>query len=339
MKTPTALILGAGGTAVMTQTEYGEKLQEYARMLMHFTAMPGTTTNSKGGDSGLAAEIESLKRMMREGNNKNVVVVSRGGGSGWGLLTYGCVFASLGYLYVRYVKGWKLGDLMYVSQATLKASTGALKQGIEGLKDVTNQAKEYLQGRLDTLETNQSEHMERTERIDTHLDDLNGTVDEMHTELNEVGSNVREVQGTLGEIQEAQTYNSQGIFLLLRVVGEIAHNNDFKLRSRSELEQFSRQAPPIAGGSSAPGLESLLQIGGPDTAQASEPSPPYDEIGQDNKQNFQFEEITDQPLEGSNSTGSQSAKAGSQPRVLTRQGTRGVARVGGGGGGFGSLKR
>ncbi|GMH32840.1 hypothetical protein BSKO_00674 [Bryopsis sp. KO-2023] len=332
MKGPTAVLLGAGGTVAMMETEFSDTIRDWVRMALHFSTMPGDSRSKKSGDSGLAAEIESLKRMMREGNSKSVVVVNRGAGSGWGLLTYGCAFAGLGYLYVRYVKGWKLGDLMYVSQATLKASTGALKQGIDGLKDVTNQAKEYLQGRLDTLETNQEDHMERTERIDENLGELGGTVDEMHSELGEVGTNVREVQGTLGEIQEAQTYNTRGIFLLLKVVGEIAHNNDFKLRSRSELDQFSRQAPPIAGGSSAPGLESLLQIGGPETAQASEPTPMYDETGK-------FEDITDQPLETSHSTGSQSSKQSSQPRVLTRQGTRGVGRVGGGGGGFGSLKR
>lgn len=335
VKVPTAIILGAGGSAVLMESDFSDKIRDWIRMALHFSTMPGDS-GSKSKDSGLAAEIESLKRMMREGNSKSVVVVNRGSGSGWGMLTYGCAFAGLGYLYVRYVKGWKLGDLMYVSQATMKASTGALKQGIEGLKEVTNQAKEYLQGRLDTLETNQSEHMERTERIDENLGELGGTVGEMHTELNEVGSNVREVQGTLGEIQEAQSYNTRGIFLLLKVVGEIAHSNDFKLRSRSELDQFSRQPPPIAGGSSAPGLESLLQIGGPETAQASEPSPMYDEPA---RGNYQFEEITDQPLQGSNSTSSQDSKQFSQPRVLTRQGTRGVSRVGGGGGGFGSLKR
>lgn len=220
---------------------------------------------------------------------------------------------------------------MYVSQATMKASTGALKQGIESLKEVTNQAKEYLQGRLDTLETHQVEHMERTERIDENLGELGGTVDEMHSELNEVGSNVREVQGTLGEIQEAQTYNSQGIFLLLKVVGEIAHNNNFKLRSHSELERFSTKTPPIAGGSSAPGLESLLQIGGPEAAHGSEAAPPVEDIPQSGKMDYRIEEVPSQPLEPSNSASSQSSN---QPRVLTRQGTRKV-----GGAGFGSLKR
>lgn len=68
-----------------------------------------------------------------------------------------------------------------------------------------------------------------------------------------MGDNVRGVQGQLGEIQDAQAYNSKGIFLLLKVVGELAHQNDFKLRSRNELEQFSREPPPLTyGGGPAP---------------------------------------------------------------------------------------
>lgn len=68
-----------------------------------------------------------------------------------------------------------------------------------------------------------------------------------------MGDNVRGVQGQLGEIQDAQAYNSKGIFLLLKVVGELAHQNDFKLRSRNELDQFSREPPPLTyGGGPAP---------------------------------------------------------------------------------------
>lgn len=57
---------------------------------------------------------------------------------------------------------------------------------MDSLKDVTNQAKEYLQSRLDTMESAQSEHIEKTERIDNKVADLGGTVDEMHSDLTEV---------------------------------------------------------------------------------------------------------------------------------------------------------
>ena len=61
-----------------------------------------------------------------------------------------------------------------------------LSVGIDGLKDYTAKTKEYLSGRLNTLEDDQKEHMERTERIDDRLINLGDTVDEMHTELSEV---------------------------------------------------------------------------------------------------------------------------------------------------------
>ena len=59
---------------------------------------------------------------------------------------------------------------------------------------------------------------------------------------------MREVKGTLGEIQDAQQYNSQGIFLLLRVVGELVYNNDFRIGSRQALDQFSKRPPPLPRG-------------------------------------------------------------------------------------------
>lgn len=56
---------------------------------------------------------------------------------------------------------------------------------------------------------------------------------------------MKKVQGTLAEIQDAQQYSSQGIFLLLKVVGELVYHNDFKIKSKSELEYFARQQPPL----------------------------------------------------------------------------------------------
>ena len=46
-----------------------------------------------------------------------------------------------GYLYLRFVKGWRLVDFFYVSQASLKASTSALKQGAQagGSSGITSQ--------------------------------------------------------------------------------------------------------------------------------------------------------------------------------------------------------
>lgn len=72
-----------------------------------------------------------------------------------------------------------------------------------------------------------------------------------------MNSHVQQVRGALGEIQDAQKYNSQGIFLLLKVVGELVYHNDFKIRSRSELEQFSRSTPPMVEGTPAPVHSSL----------------------------------------------------------------------------------
>lgn len=54
------------------------------------------------------------------------------------------------------------------------------------MKDYTSKTKEYLSGRLNVLEDDQKEHMERTERIDDRLINLGDTVDEMHTEISEV---------------------------------------------------------------------------------------------------------------------------------------------------------
>lgn len=79
---------------------------------------------------------------------------------------------------------------------------------------------------------------------------------------------MREVKGTLGEIQDAQQYNSQGIFLLLRVVGELVYNNDFRIGSRQALDQFSQRPPPISSGSTVAGLESLRELSQPSEGNA-----------------------------------------------------------------------
>lgn len=58
--------------------------------------------------------------------------------------------------------------------------------GIENLKDLTDKTKEYLQGRLDIIESDQMSHIEKTDRLDNKLVDLGQTVDDMYTEVNEV---------------------------------------------------------------------------------------------------------------------------------------------------------
>lgn len=327
LRTPAALLVGAGGTVALMETDAGEQFRSYYRLLSNLAGAPNDPKSKGGSDSGLAGEIEGLKRMMRDSNRRDVVVVNRGSGS-WSLMGYGVLFAGLGLAYLRFWKGWRLGDLMYVSQATLKASTGALKQGMESLKEVTQQAKEYLQSRLDGLECAQAEHMEKTERIDNNISELGGTVDEMHDELSEVGTNVKGMQGQLGEIQDAQTYNSRGIFLLLKVVGELAHSNNFKLKN--ELDQFSREPPPLPVSSSTPGLEGLLMINGSESMQ------PIDPTGHENSSPGQgahhFEEITPDGASQSSSQATANPNPKPTPRVITRSGSKGVA-------GLGSLKR
>lgn len=59
------------------------------------------------------------------------------------------------------------------------------------MKDYTSKTKEYLTTRLNTLEGDQKEHMEKTERIDDRLITLGDTVDEMHTEISEVKRLIR----------------------------------------------------------------------------------------------------------------------------------------------------
>lgn len=267
VRTIPAVIIGAGGATAAY--EYGENIMEHARdamrSIMHHATRPRSPKESRGGGdngSSLAGEIENLKRMMRESSNRNVVVVNRGSSASWSLLSYTALAAGLGYLYLRYVKGWRLGDFFYVSQATLKASTEALKQGIDGLKEYTSKTKEYLQSRLDKMETKQDDQIERTERIDDRITDLHGDVDQMKDNVEEVGQNVKEVKGTLGDIQDAQQYNSQGIFLLLRVVGELVCNNDFQIGARKDLEHFSQRPPPLPAGQAIPGLESLIDTRG-----------------------------------------------------------------------------
>eukprot|EP00210_Caulerpa_lentillifera_P009417 g8978.t1 len=262
VRTIPAVLLGAGGATAAV--EYGNDISGYFKEVMravtHHSTRPG---NHADGQSSLAGEIDSLKRIMMESNRGQVVVVDKGQSSGWGLWPYGLGLVGLGLIYARFVKGWKLTDFMIVTQASLKASTAALKQGVDGLKDYTAKTKEYLTGRLNVLEDDQKHHMEKTERIDDRLINLGDTVDEMHVELSEVNDHVQQVRGTLNEIQDAQKYNSNGIFLLLRVVRELVYHNDFKIQSRSELEQFSRAAPPLESGETAPGLEGLLAFSSP----------------------------------------------------------------------------
>jgi len=192
MRTIPSIIVGAGGATAAY--EYGgnimDGVREAVRAITHNATRPSWERGVQGekdNTSALTKEIENLKRMLRDSNSqKSVVVVNRGGGYSWSFLTYTAFAMGAGYLYLRFVKGWRLADFFYVSQASLKASTSALKQGIDGLKEYTAKTKEFLQGRLEKLETKQTEHFERTERIDERITVMHEDVDEMRGEIGEV---------------------------------------------------------------------------------------------------------------------------------------------------------
>lgn len=340
VRTLPAVLLGAGGATAAV--EYGADISGYVRevtrAITHHSTRPNAS-GSGGDNTALAGEIDSLKRLMLESNRGQVVVVDKGRSVGWGMLPYVIVGLGLGYAYIRFVKGWKLSDLMYVSQASLKASSNALKQGIDGLKDYTSKTKEYLTSRLNVLEDDQKAHMDKTERIDDRLINLGDTVDDMHTELSEVNNNVQHVKGTLGEIQDAQKYNSQGIFLLLKVVGELVYHNDFKIRSRSELEQFSRATPPMVEGGHAPGLESLLAFSTADKGGMAELEAPSD-FSDSSSRIQEIDGISQLHRSVSGDADRNKLNPRTAPRVFTRDsGPRRMMHSNSDGFGLGSLKR
>lgn len=89
-------------------------------------------------------QVEQLARDINTGRG-GVTIVQQPSGRGSGVVLYTVVVAGAGVLYLRFWRGWKFTDMMYVTRSSLNASLQTVSTGMESLAQRLQNVKAFLQ--------------------------------------------------------------------------------------------------------------------------------------------------------------------------------------------------
>lgn len=210
-------------------------------------------------DRDVDALYKMVEQLSRDVNRRPAgVTVVHGSSGGYSILFYTSAAAGAGLLYLRFVKGWTLQDLMYVTRASLKNSINQVTSGLEGLSSRLVNIKNLLQQQIESLSSKQDEAMATQQEIIGQLNDVGRDVEGTRGEVGMVREAVDDIQGHLDEIAQQTAYTNQGIYLLCSVIGEIVQTSGQRIGSVRQLQQYVQQSPPATRLQNIQGLEALL---------------------------------------------------------------------------------
>eukprot|EP00775_Hariotina_reticulata_P008362 gene8362-8546_t len=174
--------------------------------------------------SRLQKNVEDLQhallKSLHDRQQPTVIVAGSNGKSGWS--TAGGVVLVVGgvALYLRFVKGWKLTDLMYVTRSSLSSLTENMKQGMEHMRA--------------QLEAKAADLLERMAILGSKQEELLDAQGQLGDELAAVGGKVSLVSDQVG-------FSNHAILLLCGALSEMAKRVGISNgKYVTELEHLSR---------------------------------------------------------------------------------------------------
>ncbi|KAK9840804.1 hypothetical protein WJX81_005840 [Elliptochloris bilobata] len=215
----------------------------------------------RAGGAGSGKELDSLYKLVeqlaRDVQRQQGVTISmshsRTGGT---VVLYSLAAGGTLIIYLRFFCGWRLGDLMYVTRASLSRSLTSVTSGVEGLTQRLAGVKAYLQQQVEHLRAKQDATILAQEELKEAVGRVGSDVDDTRARVSEVHNCVRELEGNLEDISLNQQYANDGIYLLCRVVGDLMKGAGHRAASAVELDQYLRRPRSIGG--RVQGLEGLL---------------------------------------------------------------------------------
>eukprot|EP00887_Chlorella_sp_A99_P007145 scaffold2.g7145.t1 len=217
--------LGAGATTAYLKPE---ALREFA---LDATLGPRSTSSSKE-----IAQLQKLvEQLARDVHTRQPVTIVHAGSERSGsyvlyaVLTLGCGTV----LYLKFYRGWSVGDLMYVTRRGLRQGLAQVSSGIEALGKTVADVKAKLQARIAELSRKQDETIAAQAAL--------------KQQLGRVGADVEVTRGQVGQIH--------GLVLDM----EATMSEGSNIPSKAELIEYTKQHPVWAQGDKVQGLEGVLR--------------------------------------------------------------------------------
>jgi hypothetical protein len=204
----------------------------------------------KGGGTGsievsrLQKNVDDLQHALLKSLHDRQPTVIYAGQNKSGLGTATGVVLVIGgvALYIRFVKGWRFSDLMYVTRSSLSSMTETMKSGMESMKSQFEERARVMLERMSVLGTKQEEMLEAQGQL---------------------GNELALVGGKVSAVSDQVGFSNHAILLLCGALSEMAKrvgiNNG---RYVKELEVLSRSVHSLpAGGGMAAALGGGMAAG------------------------------------------------------------------------------
>ncbi|KAK9804219.1 hypothetical protein WJX72_001836 [[Myrmecia] bisecta] len=250
-------LIGAGGASA-----YYNSNGYVAETLRQIWSSPNW--NAAGQRSGRGGELDELYKLVEKlskdiHRHQGITIVSTRDSSGHGVILYTAGAGVLGALYLRFVRGWRFSDLMYVTRASLKNSMAQVTEGVGTLKKQVDSVKSFLQQQIQGIRTRQDESMAKQDVMGEQLDQVSNDVENIRTDVGEVNQTVRDLRVRWDELANDQQDALHGIYALCGVVGELMQRIGHRTNAVVHLEDYVKK--PRALGAKVQGLEGLLGAG------------------------------------------------------------------------------
>jgi len=153
-------------------------------------------------------ELQSALLKSLHDKQQPTVIYAGGGRSGWSTTAGFVVIIGGVAVYLRFVKGWSLGDFMYVTKASLQNFKDSMQEGVTKLNEQLREATEDLIDKLRNVTSKQDDMLEQQAAMDE--------------QLRLVGDDVHGVHHNVQLLQDQVGYSNQAITLLCGALSEVA---------------------------------------------------------------------------------------------------------------------
>lgn len=203
-----------------------------------------TSSSSNSGDqlmSQVSSLREELRRALRE-RDDDVTIIDNRSGAGAYTVTAVVVAGLVGYAYIRW-KGWKIGDIMWVTKRGLNDACSVVGNQLNEVSDTVHVTKKHLSGRIDRVDATLDETQEIIEGTRDEVSIINVNLSSFQKELQEVNRTVEIWGSRLCSIEDTQDRTVRATEALVGFGQQMEHSQ------RGSFRQISSFVPALGSSS------------------------------------------------------------------------------------------
>lgn len=196
-----------------------------------------------------------MTREVRNSSNTVTVVHSDSATSFRNALAfYAAMAATAGALYLVVGRGWRLGDLGWVTQRAFRQGMTGLSTGIDSLSARLADVKTRLAARIAEVSQKQDEAASASAAMRAHLADVGADVETVRNQVGQLHSTILNMDVEISDIAVNQRHSLHGIYVLCKAVSELSAGSS--IASKTELLDYTKS--PVWQRVRPQGLEGIL---------------------------------------------------------------------------------